>query len=379
MFDKVRNFLSRHRNKFIFGGVFIGGTILLSNYAKKYLRDWQERETKELLERARKQQHYDSVERTCNETALTMTPNLKNLICKHLKTDDLVQQLKLGTSDKLKLWDELKVLAFSKLTVLVYSSSLLIVILRIQLNVIGGYMFCDRELDKSRITSNIQEKYLGMCQFFMEEGVLRLSKLIQEKVKIALQDMSLKGKLSIQDIELIFWVIQSSVGMDKRDPCKSLSTYILPDSCKKDTNFSKAQILDKIIIETNDLLESEEIIHITESCISRGFSFVVDQISDFFKEKAYAEPPKGNNSYSNSNPTTSYTPDVLVPAKSTENFVNLNNIKIPLAKVIPIVNGLVQSHLSKDDVPHCLIQQLIFMDSLKVMGANIYETFSSKE
>lgn len=379
MFSRIKNFLTRHKQKFIIGGIFVGGAFLLSNYVEKLVREWQERETKELLERARKQQHYESIERTCNQTALTMAPNLRDTISKLLKTDDYINQLKLGASNKVVIWEKLKILAFTKISTLVYASSLLIVTLRIQLNLIGGYMFQDtaRESKEIKITSGVQEKYLGLCQFFMEEGAKKLCALIEENVYLVLEDKSLKEKLTIQDIEQIFWAIQSSISNKAQNPCKSLADYMLPNSYKKDSCGSNSSVFDNIIVETMDLLESEEIIHLTESCISCGFSYVTDQLAEYFYSSNLHQN-NGDNINLHPVPATSSTPDVLISAKPAYDLVNLNMATIPMAKIIPIVNGLMQSHSNKDDILHSWIQLLILMDSLKTMGANIYETFSNK-
>jgi len=143
MFSRIRSFLNRHRRKFIVGGIIVGGAILLSRYTHKKLREWQERETKEFLERTRRQHHFESTERTCNQTILSLTPTIREAIVKILDTEKLVIRLRSDPPDKLSLWEELKILAFTRASVLVYAGAMLVVALRIQLNLIGGYMYQD--------------------------------------------------------------------------------------------------------------------------------------------------------------------------------------------------------------------------------------------
>ncbi|KAK6641248.1 hypothetical protein RUM44_012957 [Polyplax serrata] len=376
MFARIKNYITTHKQKIIIGGALVSGAILLSKHVQKLLREWEEKETKELFERARKQQHYESVERTCNQTALTMAPKLWEIIFKLFKTEELISNLKTGAPNKIGIWGELKILAFAKLSALVYATSLLIVTLRIQLNLIGGYMFYDSTSESGdiKITSAIQEKYFGLCQFFMDDGAMKLCKFIEEKVKLVLQDIPLEKKLKIHDVEEIFWAIQTSISIDSRDPCKSFATYILPDSLQATGYGSNFPIFHNIIVETNDLLECDEITKLISSCISAGFSYVTDEIAEFFKKKTYGD--QCNKIESSSNQLSS-TPE-MNSATSSNNIDNLNNVAIPMAKLIPIVNGLMQSPSNKNDVPSTWIQQLIFMDSIKAMGANIYETFSSK-
>lgn len=378
MFSRLRSWVHRHRRKFIVTGVIVGGSVLLYRYVQQAYREWQDRETKELLERTRKQQHFESVERTCNQHALTLAPNLKDTIIKLLKTEELIEQLRMGADDKLAIWEKLKILAFTKISALVYASSLLMVTLRIQLNLIGGYMFqlTTEDAKELQLSSGLQEKYLRLCEYFIEDGAKNLCSLIEEKVELIIKNRSLKEKLTLHDIEQIFWVIQSSVANDERDPCKNLRNYILPEQCRVDS-VENQSTFEKIIIETNDLLESDEIISLTGSCINRGFSYVMDQVADYFQNKEVQNVNNNEQGDGNPTPGSSKMPD-MIPALDEKNFTNLTKVSIPMAKMIPIVNGLVQNHSSKNDVPHSWMQQLILMDSLKTMGANIYETFSSK-
>jgi hypothetical protein len=51
---------------------------------------------------------------------------------------------------------------------------------------------------------------------------------------------------------------------------------------------------------------------------------------------------------------------------------------MPMAKLIPLVNGLIQNQTGHGGGPDPWIQQLILDDKLKLLGANVYEAFSNK-
>lgn len=53
-----------------------------------------------------------------------------------------------------------------------------------------------------------------------------------------------------------------------------------------------------------------------------------------------------------------------------EPFTNPFDMKKPLAKLLPIINGL----LSQQSFPQNLIQQLIVSEKLQILSANIYES-----
>lgn len=104
-------------------------------------------------------------------------------------------------------------------------------------------------------------------------------------------------------------------------------------------------------MDTIDLLDSDEVKSIAVHCINRGFALLSDQLADFYVPAAKIQE---------------------IPINSREtNFISPLNIDIPIAKLIPIVNGLCTGKF-----PNSLLQQLICNEKIKVLGANIYESFS---
>jgi peroxin-3 len=178
VFSKVRNFFSRHRNKFIVGGVIVGGSIFLTRYAQQKLKEWQEKETLEFLERNRKHQHFESIGRTCNQTILNLSAALNETVTRNITTEELIDQLKTNPENKLALWNELKILVFSKVACTIYANVMLVVTLKIQLSIIGGYLY----KDPNSLSSEVQERYLSVCQNLMNSGFSRLNRLIERTV-----------------------------------------------------------------------------------------------------------------------------------------------------------------------------------------------------
>lgn len=107
--SKLKGFLTRHKIKFLIGGVAITGSILFTKFAQQKLIEWQEKETIDFLERNRKQSHFESIGRTCNQTISNLSSTLTSLITKTVNTDCIIEDLKSHPTDKIKLWNELKV------------------------------------------------------------------------------------------------------------------------------------------------------------------------------------------------------------------------------------------------------------------------------
>lgn len=98
-----------------------------------------------------------------------------------------------------------------------------------------------------------------------------------------------------------------------------------------------------------DLLDSEEVKSLANHCLNRSFVLLSDSISEY------------------------YTPsDKIKELKDEHDFVHPTDVQIHMAKLIPIINGLI----SKDTLPDQLIQQLTMNTKVKTLGANIYECFS---
>lgn len=378
MFSSVKNFLSRHKRKFIVTGVVVGGGILALQYAQRKLREFQEAQTREFIQRTRRSQHFESTERTCNQAIMGVAPALCDKILKRLNTDIILQQIREMPENKVELWNELKVQAFTRLTALVYACSMLVVSLRIQLNILGGYLYKDTVADgQTELTKENQQRYLSLSQHLLDEGVEKLVSLIERKVREVLGQYELKQNLSLADTEQIFWSIQMAVNSDVQDPNSTLGKYILPDELDYP---NETELLTKMYTETLDMLESDEASSLNTYNVSRGFSIVMDSIADY-----YYEPLKKNgmdiaNENSISLPSTSKSDLNVVTTGTASTMPNINSVQLPLAKLIPIVNGLSGKPFSVNVRPASLSTSLVTLylvsDKVKVLGANVYEVFS---
>ncbi|KAL0275701.1 UNVERIFIED_CONTAM: hypothetical protein PYX00_003487 [Menopon gallinae] len=369
MLSYLRRFIYRHQRKLIVGGILIGGGIYIHDYIKKVIKAYQERETRDILERNRKQLHYDSIDSLCSQTALGMSTKLNSSIINELKTDELVEQLRSRTTDKITAWEELKVLSFTKVFTFLYANCLLMISLRLQLNLMGGYIFRD-DADKgeeNKCTINIQEKYMGLCQYFIEEGVKKLCSVIRDNVDRIVKNVPLNKNVSIPDVENILWSVHSSISNDPRDPRKILPEYILPEMYRSETFSTDNQVFDQIIRETHDLLECNAVKYIIPICVGRGLDSVMVSLCEYYKKGNSAaeedKEPKADSSTisGNSNRSGQYTATTKA-----------------LARIIPVLDGLIHSKRGGDTFAKKWTNELLKTDELKTLGANVYETFSSE-
>lgn len=63
---------------------------------------------------------------------------------------------------------------------MIYSIIMLVITLKVQLSIIGGYLYTD----PTSISSDMQEKYLSICQAFLKDGIEKLSNVMEAEVNI---------------------------------------------------------------------------------------------------------------------------------------------------------------------------------------------------
>uniref|UniRef100_A0A7N8X3Q0 Peroxisomal biogenesis factor 3 n=1 Tax=Mastacembelus armatus TaxID=205130 RepID=A0A7N8X3Q0_9TELE len=350
MFSSVWNFVKRHKRKFIFTGVVVGGVYFLGKYAQKKLREIQEKEATEYIAQARRQFHFESNQRTCNMTVLSMLPPLREAIVNQLNSESLTALLKTKPANKVEIWEDLKIISFTRTIVAVYSTCMLVVLLRVQLNIIGGYLYLDNSVGKNGTTAlappDVQQQYLSSIQHLLGDGLTELMMVVKKAVQSSLGGVSLKQSLSLLEVEQQLSWIRAEVEAGSERP---LSWYMLAD----DENALADQACGltgndlmtiKLLNETRDMLDSPDFTTVLSTCLDRGFSRLLDNLAEFFR------PPPGDSQLS------------------------AVSVSLPLAKIIPIINGQINTICS--ETPSHFVQDLLLNDKVKEFAANVYETFS---
>ncbi|KAL3979366.1 thioredoxin-interacting protein [Sarotherodon galilaeus] len=358
MFSSAWNFIKRHKKKFIFTGALIGGVYLLGKYAQIKFREIQEREAAEYIAQARRQFHFESNQRTCNMTVLSMLPALKEAIVTQLNSESLTTLLKSKPANKLEIWEDLKIISFTRTIVAVYSTCMLVVLLRVQLNIIGGYLYLDNSVGKSTTTllapPDVQQQYLSSIQHLLGDGLTELITVVKKAVQSSLGSVSLKETWSLLELEQQLNWIRAEVEASSR---RSLSWYLLADDenvlADQACGLTENDIMTiKLLNETRDMLDSPDFTTVLKACLNRGFSRLCDNLAEFFR------PPPGDSA-------PSCAPD------------SLSAVSLPLAKIIPIVNGQINTICS--ETPSHFVQELLMNDQVKEFAANVYETFSTPQ
>ncbi|KAK0151544.1 Peroxisomal biogenesis factor 3 [Merluccius polli] len=329
MFSSVWSFVKRHKRKFLFTGAVIGGVYCLGRYAQRKMREIGEQEAGEYISQARRQFHFESNQRTCNMTVLSMLPTLKEAIIHQLNSESLTALLKTKPANRLEIWEDLKIISFTRSIAAVYSTCMLVVLLRVKLNIIGGYLYLDNSAGGAAANSmappDVQQQYLSSIQHLLGDGLTELITVVKRAVQDTFGDVSLKHSLSLSELEQqVGWIRAQVEGGSSLRP---LTWYMMADEestlADQACGLTENDVLTvKLLNETRDMLESPDFSTVLNTCLNRGFSRLLDNLAEFFR------PPPGDSA----------------PISAAD---SLSEVSLPLAKIIPIMNGQINTVCSE--------------------------------
>jgi hypothetical protein len=371
MFRRAKGFVQNHWKKVVFGGIAIQIAGYGFRYATNRLLEYQDDQARLYWKKIKKQQHFESLEQNVIITFRELVQVMKYTVITTLDAEALQEGLRNNQiQNKVEAWNELKIIAFTRTLATIYGTSLLYVLLRIQISIIGGYLVNENasaqnvELNgtvnsnSEKISGEVQRKYLSMANHLATSGIVSIINSIKEKVKSVVSQLPLKQTFSGSDLEQTFWTIIRKDSVEEKsleNPFVSSWKYIFPNELLQDRTFFRvsdssllecSDIYRKLICETYDLLESEDVKDILRFLESHGVSHLVDRVTETLES---------------------------VPVESSvESGEVFSEPKIAFPKLISFMNSL---HLT-DVLDDPWIGLLINSDSVRVMSANIYEAFS---
>ncbi|WCJ42044.1 Peroxisome biogenesis protein 3-2 [Euphorbia peplus] len=210
----LRDFWRRHRRKILItSGVLGSGYCLykLYNAHQRRLADFErelasEREHDELI-KAQMQAHFEKIQSIADTTTLPHAIHYLSVrIADELDLSQLTDRLLKGkgqpstltTSEKLELWDRLKILSFTRMVVSLWATTMLSLYIRTQVNILGRHLYIDtaRGLESTILLEDVdlidrddQQNFLASSDFLASYGLLTLI----AKVQAAATEV-LKGK-----------------------------------------------------------------------------------------------------------------------------------------------------------------------------------------
>jgi len=336
LMESVKNFVQKNRKKiFITGGIF-GGVYLIGRFAKGKLKELQETMALDQITRENIKKRYQRNQFDCLTTTANFLPILLEEISsaynveiittrlQHTKNTNIqtnsedqedVERLQaLEKKTKRELWEELKIMSFTRLIASVYIINLIALFTYLQINLIGRYVYIDSVITlnhnktdnisststRERALSNesskglsteIQAKYLAFSYYLIHIGWKELAEKVREETTNEIGPLLLNGKITFENLIEIFNKIRMNVEETSKIPTKSkkykdlnkdlnMTHYIINDE-KYDneilatvTNDEKITIdskLKNLLNETRDILESQDFSAVLSSCLNDSF------------------------------------------------------------------------------------------------------------
>lgn len=329
------DFLRRHKRKFFYASAITSAIVITGKVVEFKFKNWQQNETQDMIERTRRRHHYDNTERTGNFTLQSLFPNLKKSIEGYLNSEQIVEMIRNNPEDKIRLWNDLKCLAFAKCLGYLYGGICLTLLMRVQLNILGGYLYqetgWESNLGKVKLSQKVQERFLLFNQSFISEGLKTLCQFIKDKTNEIVSKLSLKQELNLVQIEQLFRQIMLTSDFN-------ISKLLLNQSIEtKDMEIQDKKLYADVNMALEDVLGHSDVKKVIADCSNVGLGVILDILDCSMDTKASS------------------------------------NVRYPLAKWIPIMNNCFQnSTLKGNDI---LCQCLCANHSLNKFSGNIYEAF----
>jgi len=199
------DFFKKHKGK-----IAIASGVVASLYANKYLtsieQSWHQNSARSFTTEAyKKEYHFEDTIQKCNLTVLNLSPKILKSLDGYFKIEDILEELKAGSQNKLFLWQELKIKTFTRMVSEIYCLCYFVCFMRVQMSVITGYLYLDNsKTNKSGVDHIIQMKYLSLLSKFYEKGLKEFIEPIQDVIINIVGSLDLKLKLCYQDIREVF-------------------------------------------------------------------------------------------------------------------------------------------------------------------------------
>lgn len=336
--ESVKDFVQKNRKKiFITSGIF-GGVYLIGRFAKGKLKELQEtmaldQITRENIKKRYQRNQFDCLTTTANflpilleeisaaynvEIITTRLQHTKNTNIRNNSEDqeDTERLQALEKKTKRELWEELKIMSFTRLIASVYIINLIALLTYLQINLIGRYVYIDsvitlnhnkndtdsttkstkeKEFNPTEtsqgLSTEIQAKYLAFSYYLIHVGWKELAERVKEETEKEIGPLLLNGKITFENLVEIVNKIRMNIEGTSEIPSKSrkykdlnknlyMTNYIINDEKIDNKILATVTNDDKVVIdeklknllnETRDILESKDFSAVLSSCLNDSF------------------------------------------------------------------------------------------------------------
>ncbi|KAK9278788.1 hypothetical protein L1049_028366 [Liquidambar formosana] len=307
----LRDFWRRHRRKvFITFGVLGSGYLLHKLYDayRRRLADLErelagERENDELI-KAQLQAHFDNIQRIADMTTLPHAMHyFSSRVVEELDLSHLTERLLKGkgqpntltSTEKLELWDRLKILSFTRMVLSLWAMTMLNLYIRVQVNILGRHLYIDtaRGLGSSHLLEEAdpidrysQQQFLASADFLSNYGMPGLISHMQAAATEVLKGKQLRDLFStsvlhetiLQILDMFMSTGKPHHWIDYLMPEDAGSYEVATPSSSDNTIHSDDTKFDQLMVETRAVLSSAEFGSVVEISLKTVVNALMEDI-----------------------------------------------------------------------------------------------------
>lgn len=301
------------------------------------------------------------------------------------------QQAQKLRKTKMQLWNDLKISSITRSFTLIYTLALLILLTRIQLNLLGRRSYLSSVvslatggMEQSTISLENHDddnpdqaygndfetnrRYLTFSWWLLHRGWRQVMVKVEAAVKDVFGSLSPRDEISMQKFSELTIEVRKRVegATDAERKARRWLEYLLPPRDQEDfvlkesgmmaepePTSTEASPLRRLLDETSDLIDSPPFSHVLTLLLDAGFATLVEKK---VSEQAFKIPP------------TSEIPDLNAP-RVTE-IVDVKPVKLPA--VLAILSR--QAHSIGNGVPNEYLQAMEQTRDLEAFAAVVYSS-----
>ncbi|KAI9142582.1 Peroxin-3 [Paraphysoderma sedebokerense] len=435
MLTSIQATFRRHQRKLYWVGAITGGAWLLGKFAKAKFIELQEQAVLDRNAKENIKRRFEQNQQDCSFTVLALLPTVGDQIFTELNVEKLTAILqhkkqkekedstandqsqndedntvdeetkKYEAMPKLQLWNELKIQTFTRLFLSIYIITLLTLFTRIQLNLLGRFIYLDSILSFNQkqsspsddehkpksptnrfISYDIERKYLTFSWYILNAGWRKLMERVKDAVEDVIGGLHLKKQMTYDDLKVIFNEIRTRIEYENWNSVNptphKFTQYLLPGELEELDILHKGGVLQaeneseregtslsgrvpekqlrELLDETRDLFDHPDL----PTVLSNSFDSLFSLLYHHFTATFYP---------------SLLTPATLHPsqAQAQPKIKEIEESKsIPLAALLPILKKEV--HTVLHGVPNEFVMTLASVNHLNQFSAIVYAAFDQE-
>ncbi len=372
-------FVKRHRRKFFFLGLVSAGYMTYRFFRSRRFPPEDPKLAEEFFQFARQHHHFEATLQNSHLTSASLFPQLAESVGALMDTKSLLEELRgKQSANRTAVWQTLKVRVVTKILFALYSACLLTTLVHVQLSVLGGYMFLrsashhrfphsreqeEEDLEVLELSEGVKMAYLSSWQHVLESDVKTLGERLGPIAESVVGNVGLQEVVSLRRLDSLLHEIRLT--FEKQlDACARIRPVTKRPGGPADLPISEQAVLSRLMRETQELIDCNDFLGVYKACLDSAFSSLLDLLAEHFHRVGRGVTDSGVAG--------------SVAESHCERHVNIYDVRIPFAKVVPLVDNVANGLLTSD-ADSQFNRDLFNTDVLKAFSRNIYDTFSRKE